>query len=333
MTQTVVVTGAAGFIGSHLVRWHLDRGDKVIGIDDFSSSRVDSPHMLEFQDSKYTFERAKTPTFWFLRYDITNDLTFHIQSITENVDIIYNFACPASPPLYQAAPIHTLMTSTLGVKNMLMIAKHFNARFVHASTSEVYGDPAFTPQNESYWGNVNSYGPRSCYDEGKRAAEALCYDFHNMHNVDARLCRIFNTYGPHMDPDDGRVITNFVKQALRNEPLTVYGEGHQTRSFCYVDDLVDGIVRLGALNGNPETPVNIGNPNEISVIDVAKKVIDLVPGCKSEITFHELPVNDPLQRKPDISLAFKLLSWYPQVSLKLGLKMMIEYMSQKDVIR
>ena len=237
------------------------------------------------------------------------------------LDIIYNFACPASPPLYQKIPVETMLTCVVGTKNILSLASPKTV-VVHASTSEVYGDPYVTPQQESYWGNVNPYGPRSCYDEGKRAAEALCYDYRMKYGVDARLVRIFNTYGPHMDVNDGRVITNFVKQIIDGTPLTVYGNGMQTRSFCYVTDLIRGITSLAELSGNPETPINIGNPNEFTILDLAKKLQKKF-GC--DIEYRALPKDDPTQRKPNIELAQKLLCWKPKIDVDEGLDLTIDY--------
>jgi UDP-glucuronate decarboxylase len=241
-------------------------------------------------------------------------------------DVIYNFACPASPPRYQTTPIKTTMTCTIGVKNILDIAREDSAVVVHASTSEVYGDPDITPQPESYRGRVNPYGPRSCYDEGKRTAEALCYDYLNL-GVDARLVRIFNTYGPHMDPQDGRVVSNFINQALEGKPLTIYGDGSQTRSFCYVDDLISAIISMGRLRDNPRTPVNVGNPNEFTMKQLAELVEKKVASSSGAV-YKELPVDDPKQRRPDISLARSLLGWEPKVQLEEGLDKTIEYFRQ-----
>lgn len=313
--KQVIVTGAAGFLGSHLAKWHLDRGDSVLGIDDFSSSEQASRHLLELR---------RHPNFTLRTHDISD------HSITRVLhgwsgDVIYNFACPASPPRYQAMPVHTMLTCVAGTHNLLKLAERARAVLVHASTSEVYGDPDRSPQEEKYRGCVNSYGPRSCYDEGKRAAEALCYDYLNTFNVDARLVRIFNTYGPHMDPFDGRVVTNLVRQALKDEPLTVYGDGRQTRSFCYVDDLIRGIVALGALTENPRTPVNVGNPTEFTIMELATEVRQKT-GCRQAIHYRPLPTDDPMQRCPDITLAKKLLGWEPRVQLSEGLDRTIDYL-------
>jgi UDP-glucuronate decarboxylase len=243
-----------------------------------------------------------------------------------DIDVIYNFACPASPPRYQSMPIETMMTCVIGTKNVLDLALEHNAVVVHASTSEVYGDPDVSPQPEKYRGLVNSFGPRACYDEGKRAAEALCYDYIHKFNLDVRIVRIFNTYGPNMDPDDGRVISNFINQALRGGPLTIYGDGSQTRSFCYVDDLVDGIVKLAAINNDQRLwsrPINLGNPDEFTIAELARMVTERYPDVK--IVHRDLPADDPLQRKPDITTAKNVLVWEPRVQLSYGLDRTIEY--------
>ena len=324
MSKNVLVTGAAGFLGSHLVKKHLDLGDSVWGADDFSSSSPTSKHLTELE---------KHEKFSFIPSSI-NESPFRRWGYGKKFDLIYNFACPASPPIYQSMPLHTMMTCVAGTANVLELAQHSKAIVVHASTSEVYGDPPSSPQDEEYFGNVNSYGPRSCYDEGKRAAEALCYDYLNSYEVDARLVRIFNTYGPNMDPHDGRVVTNFIKQALAGQKLTIYGDGMQTRSFCYVDDLIDGIYRMGQLRENPKTPINLGNPGEFTMKDLASAVIQLVHGPghffdHSDNELYErrpLPQDDPMQRRPDITLARELLGWEPKVDLVQGLGRMIDYM-------
>lgn len=312
--KRVIVTGAAGFLGSHLAKYHLEAGDQVLGIDDFSSSDSKSRHLADLKSYE---------NFNFLVCDISQPLPYTVN--TWRATLIYNFACPASPPRYQEMPIHTMMTCVAGTRQMLSIASAEGATLVHASTSEVYGDPEVSPQSESYRGCVNSYGPRSCYDEGKRAAETLCYDYLHKHGTDARLVRIFNTYGPHMDPYDGRVVTNLVRQALKDEPLTVYGDGRQTRSFCYVDDLIRGIVALGALTENPRTPVNVGNPTEFTIMELATEVRQKT-GCRQAFHYRPLPTDDPMQRCPDITLAKKLLGWEPRVQLSEGLDRTIDYL-------
>lgn len=315
----VLITGVAGFLGSHLAKHHLDAGDEVVGIDDFSSSSSSSVHLARLCGHR---------CFRLVKADISDKNVRYRPGLHvllgdhKKLDLVYNFACPASPPRYQEMPIHTMMTCVVGTEQMLLTAMANHAVFVQASTSEVYGNPTMSPQNESYWGCVNSYGPRSCYDEGKRAAEALCFDYRRQHDVDARLVRIFNTYGPNMDPYDGRVVSNFIRQALKGEKLTVYGSGTQTRSFCYVDDLIRGIVALGDLEKNPGQPVNVGNPNEFTVLELAQAVTKRLGG---EVVFQALPTDDPLQRCPDITLAQQLLKWEPKVQLTEGLDRTIEY--------
>lgn len=322
--KRVIVTGAAGFLGSHLAKHHLEAGDQVLGLDDFCSSEATSDHLKDLKSyENFSFEVC----------DITkSEVSDHVgswQHKLKGIDVIYNFACPASPPRYQALPVHTMLTCVLGTQRMLTLADRYDCTLVHASTSEVYGDPDRSPQPESYKGCVNSYGPRACYDEGKRAAEALCYDYLHKHKVDARMVRIFNTYGPNMDPYDGRVVSNFIVQALKGKRMTVYGGGTQTRSFCYVDDLVRGIVTLGALEKNPDGPVNVGNPNEFTVLELAnlvgQKVMSEAYSDLDCIESKPLPVDDPLQRCPDISRAKQLLNWEPIVQLSEGLDKTIEY--------
>jgi UDP-glucuronate decarboxylase len=319
MKKNILITGAAGFLGSHLTLHHLKQGDNVLGLDNFSSSHEKSPHLRLIQEL-YGPEKFKL-----CKVDIINhnDVIDSIPFLKDKINIIYNFACPASPPIYQKIPIETLLTCTQGTANILKIAYEHNSIVVHASTSEVYGNPEISPQHELYHGNVNSYGPRACYDEGKRAAEALCFDYLNQLNTDVRLVRIFNTYGPHMDYRDGRVITNFIIQALERLPITIYGDGNQTRSFCYVDDLIDGIVRLANLDENPRTPINLGNPNEFTINELAEKIRQKLSG---EFKYYSLPVDDPLQRKPDISLAQKILGWEPKIQLDEGLDKTIQYL-------
>ncbi len=306
--KTVLITGAAGFLGSHLCKKLLAKHDniEVIGVDNlFSGSRF---NLLELMDH---------PRFEFIRHDVTEPLFLE-------VDEVYNLACPASPVHYQHDPVKTVRTSVHGAINMLDLAKRTGAKILQASTSEVYGDPKTSPQNEAYWGNVNPIGIRSCYDEGKRCAETLFFDYRRQYAVDTRVIRIFNTYGPNMHPDDGRVVSNFILQALKNEPITVYGDGTQTRSFCYVDDLLEGMVRL---MDNPDagtTPVNIGNPHEITVRELADIILELT-GSRSKVDYMNLPSDDPLQRCPDITKAKELLAWQPKVDLKTGLGKTIDY--------
>lgn len=303
--KTILVTGGAGFIGSNLCRYLLDKGHHVIAVDNFFTGRTENVREL-----------LTNPKFELIRHDIT-------MPIYLEVDQIYNLACPASPPAYQYNPIKTIKTSTVGMVNMLGLAKRTKARILQASTSEIYGDPIEHPQKESYWGNVNPIGIRSCYDEGKRVAECLCMDYHRQNNVDIRIVRIFNTYGPFMDKDDGRVVSNFIVQALNNHPITIYGDGKQARSFQYVTDLIEGLYKM--MNQDEFIgPVNIGNPNEFTIKELAEKVIELT-GSNSEIIHKPLPSDDPRQRQPDITLAKKKLDWEPSVQLDKGLKYTIEY--------
>lgn len=303
--KTILVTGGAGFIGSHLCERLLEQGHRVICLDNFFSSSKDNIDHLR-ANSNITF--------------ITHDI---VTPIFLQVDQIYNLACPASPIHYQKDPIKTVKTSTVGMINMLGMAKKCGARILQASTSEVYGDPQVHPQHEGYWGNVNPVGIRSCYDEGKRVAETLCFDYHREHGVDIRVVRIFNTYGPRMRLDDGRVVSNFVVQALKKRPVTLYGSGLQTRSFCYIDDLVEGLIKM--MNTDKLTgPVNLGNPEEMTVEQLARKIISLT-GSRSKRVKKPLPKDDPSRRKPDISLARKMLKWTPQVSLEEGLERTIDY--------
>ncbi len=304
--RSILVTGGAGFLGSHLCERLLERGDNVICMDNFFTGRKQNvAHLLA------------NPRFELIRHDI-------VHPIFIEADQIYNLACPASPVAYQFNPIKTIKTSTVGVVNVLGLAKRCRARILHASTSEVYGDPTVHPQREDYWGNVNPLGPRSCYDEGKRVAESLCINYHHEHQLQVRIIRIFNTYGPRMDPNDGRVISNFITQALRGEPLTIYGDGKQTRSFCYVDDLLRGMMAL--MDQDDETgPVNIGNPGEYTMLQLAEEVLRAIPESKSTITFVPLPQDDPKQRCPDITKAKSLLGWSPTIDLKTGLQRTVEY--------
>jgi UDP-glucuronate decarboxylase len=304
----ILVTGGAGFIGSHLCKRLLELGNEVICADNlFTGSKANIRDLFS------------NPNFEFIRCDVTAPLYVE-------VDEIYNLACPASPRHYQYNPVKTMKTSFLGAMNMLGLAKRVKARLLQASTSEVYGDPdpGHHPQNESYFGNVNPVGIRSCYDEGKRAAEALCFDYHRQNGVDIKVVRIFNTYGPNMNPDDGRVVSNFIVQALGGEDITIYGDGTQTRSFCYVDDLIEAVIRMTESEEGFTGPCNIGNPGEFTVLELAEKVIRLTGG-KSKITFEPLPRDDPGRRRPDISLAKEKLGWEPKIMLDEGLVRTIEY--------
>jgi len=305
----ILVTGGAGFLGSHLCARLLADGHEVICLDNlFTGSKANIAHL------------AANPNFEFVRHDVIDPFKYE-------VDQIYNLACPASPPHYQYNPIKTTKTSVMGAINCLGLAKRVRARVFQASTSEVYGDPAVHPQPESYWGNVNPIGKRSCYDEGKRCAETLFFDYHRENKVDIRVVRIFNTYGPRMHPNDGRVVSNFIVQALKGENITIYGDGQQTRSFCYVDDLIEGFIRLMA---QTETvgPVNLGNPGEFTMLELAQSVLRITRS-KSRIVHKPLPADDPRQRKPDITLARKYLKWEPKVPLAEGLKRTIAYFKTK----
>ena len=306
MKKRILVTGGAGFLGSHLCERLLKEGHEVLCLDNFFTGQKQNLVPL-----------LGNPYFEVIRHDVSDPY------FTE-VDEIYNLACPASPVHYQFDPVQTTRTSVLGALNMLELAKRTKARVFQASTSEVYGDPDVHPQPESYWGKVNPIGIRSCYDEGKRCAETLFFDYHRQHGVDIKVVRIFNTYGPRMHPKDGRVVSNFVVQALRGENLTIFGEGQQTRSFCYVDDLIEGFVRLMATPAGTTGPVNIGNPGEFTMLELAEKVIRLT-GSTSKLTFQPLPSDDPKQRKPDISLAQETLGWNPTVDLEEGLKRTIAF--------
>lgn len=307
MSQGVaLVTGAAGFLGSHVTDRLLADGYDVIGVDNlFTGSKRNVEHLRD------------RPNFEFIRHDVTFPLYLE-------VGLIFNLACPASPYWYQKDPVQTLKTSVHGAINMLGLAKRTGATIIQASTSEVYGDPAVSPQVETYWGNVNPIGPRSCYDEGKRAAETLFNDYRRQHGVDARIARIFNTYGPRMAENDGRVVSNFIVQALSGEPLTIYGDGSQTRSFCYVDDLVDGLIRLGTVRENPDGPINLGNTREVTIGDIAERVIELT-GTSSGIEYLPLPQDDPVRRRPDTTRAQQILGWEATVALEEGLPSTIEY--------
>ncbi len=304
--KRILVTGGAGFIGSHLCERLLNDGHEVLCVDNFfTGSRENIVHLL------------KNPYFEVIRHDITFPLYVE-------VDEIYNLACPASPVHYQHDPVQTTKTSVHGAINMLGLAKRIGAKIFQASTSEVYGDPEIHPQPESYWGNVNPIGRRSCYDEGKRCAETLFFDYHRQHGVKIKIARIFNTYGPRMHPDDGRVVSNFIVQAILSRPITIYGDGSQTRAFCYVEDLVDVIVQFMASEDSITGPLNIGNPAELTILDLAKKILEIT-GSESELLFRPLPSDDPRRRRPDISRVRKLLGWEPTTSLEKGLEKTIQY--------
>jgi len=305
----ILLTGAAGFLGSHLSKKLIDNDHEVIGLDDLSTGSIKNIEQF-INHPKYTF--------------IDHDVRIPYQA---KVEAILNFACPASPVNYQKDPVRTIETNFLGMINMLHLANETGARIIQASTSEIYGDPTQSPQKESYWGNVNPIGIRSCYDEGKRAAETLCFDYRRQYNLDTRVIRIFNTYGPNMAIGDGRVVSNFIVQALRNEPINIYGDGKQTRSFCYVSDLVEGIYKLLQLAKSPETPINLGNPNEFTILELAKVVIEITKSM-SEIVNNPLPLDDPKQRCPDISLAKSTLNWKPTIELREGIEKTAEYFKQ-----
>lgn len=306
LTQRVLITGGAGFIGSHLSERLLERGYEVLCVDNFfTGTRANISHLL---DNK---------KFELMRHDVTFPLFVE-------TDQIYNMACPASPIHYQFDPVQTTKTSVHGAINMLGLAKRTKARILQASTSEVYGDPSVHPQPESYWGNVNPIGPRSCYDEGKRCAETLFFDYHRQHNLKIKVARIFNTYGPRMHPNDGRVVSNFIVQALRGEDITLYGDGQQTRSFCYVDDLADGLIRLMESDDAITGPINLGNPGEFTIKELAEQILDLT-GSSSKMIHLDLPQDDPKQRQPNIEIAKENLDWSPRVELREGLAKTIAY--------
>jgi UDP-glucuronate decarboxylase len=309
MGKRILITGGAGFIGSHLCEKLLKEGHEVICMDDFSTGLIENIQHL-----------INEPNFQLIKHDVCNPYELE-------VDEIYNLACPASPAHYQKNPIKTLKTSVLGSLNALELAKKLNIKILQASTSEVYGDPQVHPQPESYWGNVNPIGPRACYNEGKRCAETLFFDYYRLYKVKIKVVRIFNTYGPRMRIDDGRVISNFIVQALKNEPITIYGDGTQTRSFCYIDDLIEGLIKMMESPEDFTGPVNLGNPEEYRIIDLAQKIIELT-GSKSKLIFRPLPQDDPKRRCPDIRLAKKRLNWSPKISLEEGLKKTIEYFEE-----
>jgi len=304
--KRILVTGGAGFLGSHLCERLLNEGNEVLCVDNFYTGRRHNiAHLLS------------NPYFEIMRHDICFPLYVEVEEI-------YNLACPASPIHYQFDPVQTIKTAVHGAINMLGLAKRLKIKILQASTSEVYGNPAVHPQPETYWGNVNPIGLRSCYDEGKRCAETLFFDYHRQHKLKIKVARIFNTYGPRMHPNDGRVVSNFIVQALRGQDITVYGDGTQTRSFCYVDDLVDGLIRLMNSPDDFTGPVNLGNPSEFSILELANKVIEIT-GSKSSIVFKPLPQDDPMQRKPEISLAKEVLAWQPKINLEDGLGKTIDY--------
>ena len=306
MTKKILVTGGAGFLGSHLCDVLLARGNEVLCVDNyFTGNKSNILHLLD------------NPRFELMRHDVTFPLYVE-------VDQIYNLACPASPIHYQYDPVQTTKTSVHGAINMLGLAKRVDAKILQASTSEVYGDPSVHPQTEDYWGHVNPIGIRSCYDEGKRCAETLFFDYHRQHNVRTKVMRIFNTYGPRMHPDDGRVVSNFIVQALKGDPITIYGNGEQTRSFCYVDDLIEAMVKLMETGSEVTGPVNVGNPKEFTILDLAQNVIRLT-NSNSGLIFEPLPSDDPKQRQPDISMANSVLDWQPTIELEHGLQSTIQY--------
>lgn len=306
----VLITGAAGFLGSHLVDHYLENGDSVLGIDNLSTGSLEN---LEYA--------LKNPRFAFHQIDVTTPYFFE-------VDLIFNFACPASPIHYQRTPIETLKTSFLGTLNALDLATKTGARMVQASTSEVYGDPDISPQNEEYLGRVNPNGPRACYDEGKRAAETAIFDYIRIHDLDVRVMRIFNTYGPRMAINDGRVVSNFLVSAITGEPITIYGDGSQTRSFCFVSDTIAGAVALASLKSRPSTPINVGNPHELTMLELSRYSLEIT-NSTSELVFNDLPVDDPKQRCPDISKARVILNWEPKIELFYGLTETAKYFSHK----
>lgn len=302
----ILLTGAAGFLGSHLAEKLVENGHSVLGLDDLSTGSLDN---LEHLSQEKNFE--------FVEHDV------RVPFIAK-ADLILNFACPASPVQYQADPVRTIETNFLGIINMLHLAHKSGARLLQASTSEVYGDPTISPQPETYWGHVNPIGIRSCYDEGKRAAETLCFDYRRQYKVDTRVIRIFNTYGPRMSIGDGRVVSNFIVQALNGHPITIYGDGSQTRSFCYVDDLVSGILKVAFSEKNLDAPVNLGNPEEHSMKELSEKILTLT-SSKSSLVHHDLPLDDPQQRKPDITSARTNFDWEPRITLAEGLMRTINY--------
>lgn len=309
MSTTSLITGGAGFIGTNLCKRLLNDGHKVICVDNLYTGQMRNIEPL-----------MNNPSFKFINHDIIKPL-----NIEEKIDEIYNLACPASPPHYQKDPIFTIQTNFMGISNMLEIAKKNKCKILQASTSEVYGDPLEHPQKETYWGHVNCVGIRSCYDEGKRCAETLCFNYINEYGVDVKIIRIFNTYGPSMDKDDGRVVTNFINQALYDKDITIYGDGTQTRSFQFVDDLIEAMIRVMKTDNTFHGPINLGNPNEFTIKELAEITLELIKDSKSKIIYEELPQDDPCKRKPDISLAKEKLGWEPKIQLREGLKKTIDY--------
>tara|TARA_B100002052_G_C15878925_1_gene598274 strand:- start:686 stop:1633 length:948 start_codon:yes stop_codon:yes gene_type:complete len=314
MKKKILVTGGAGFIGSHLCTNLIDKGHQVLCLDNLFTGKLENISHLKSNSS-----------FSFIKHDIINPF------FAEDLDEIYNLACPASPVYYQYNPIKTVKTCTIGVINMLGLARKQNAKILQASTSEIYGDPLDHPQKESYFGNVNTVGIRSCYDEGKRCAETLFMDYHREHSLKIKIARIFNTYGPNISHNDGRVVSNFITQAICDKNITIYGDGSQTRSFMYIEDLINGLIMLMNTNDNCTNPINLGNPNEITIKDLALKIIKIT-NSKSKITYQDLPENDPLKRKPDIDMANKVLEWMPIHNLDFGLKKTIDYFKNTNEI-
>lgn len=313
--QKILITGGAGFIGTNLTKKYLEKGDEVISVDNYYSS-----------SERNTKQFESNPNYKFINHDIRKSLLDI--DFGSKIDRIYNLACPASPPRYQKDPIFTVETNFLGMQNALELAKRDGAKILQASTSEIYGEPLEHPQKESYRGNVNTMGIRSCYDEGKRVAESLCFDYHHTHGVKVKVVRIFNTYGPFMDKDDGRVVSNFINQAIAGQDITIYGDGHQTRSFQYIDDLVNGFLAMMETEDSFIGPVNLGNPNEFTIKELADKVVALVCGKydgSSKVVYMDLPKDDPTRRQPDISLAKEMLKWEPKVMLDDGLVKTVEY--------
>ena len=312
MATTTLITGGAGFIGTNLCKRLLNEGHKVICVDNLYTGQMRNIEPL-----------MNNPNFKFINHNIIEPL-----NIEEKIDEIYNLACPASPPHYQKDPIFTLQTNFMGICNMLDLAKKNNCKILQASTSEVYGDPLEHPQKETYWGHVNCVGIRSCYDEGKRCAETICFNYINEYKVDVKVIRIFNTYGPSMDKDDGRVVTNFINQALNDKDITIYGDGTQTRSFQFVDDLIEAMIRVMKTDNTFHGPINLGNPNEFTIKELAEMTLDLIKDSKSKIVYEELPQDDPCKRKPDITLAKEKLGWEPKIQLREGLKKTIDFFSE-----